>query len=424
MKILNNEVKKVNDRYIVKGGNVLRGELKISGSKNASLPVIAATLLCDDVVELENCPDIHDVKIMLDILQKLGCKVAYNNSKIIVDSRGLNSCEIPNDLMHEMRSSVIIVGALLGRCGKCKFTYPGGCEIGARPINMHLDAFEQLGVSIKEDMGVIECEADKLIGTEIVLDFPSVGATENIMLASCLADGVTHIKNVAREPEIKCLQDFLNSMGADIVGAGSNSIMIKGVKSLHASSFKVIPDRIETGTYLLMAIATRGEILVKDVVPEHVESLIHKMKRMNCKILVSQDTIFAKYNKYIKAVDMKTMPYPGFPTDLQSQFVTTMALAKGTSIVVENIFENRYKYVNELLRMGANITIEGKTAIIQGVDKLNAAKLEAKDLRGGAALIEAALVADGESEITGVKYIERGYEKIAQKLTSVGAIIN
>lgn len=424
MKILNNEVKKVNDRYIVKGGNVLRGELKISGSKNASLPVIAATLLCDDVVELENCPDIHDVKIMLDILQKLGCKVAYNNSKIIVDSRGLNSCEIPNDLMHEMRSSVIIVGALLGRCGKCKFTYPGGCEIGARPINMHLDAFEQLGVSIKEDMGEIECKADKLIGTEIVLDFPSVGATENIMLASCLADGVTHIKNVAREPEIKCLQDFLNSMGADIVGAGSNSIMIKGVKSLHASSFKVIPDRIETGTYLLMAIATRGEILVKDVVPEHVESLIHKMKRMNCKILVSQDTIFAKYNKYIKAVDMKTMPYPGFPTDLQSQFVTTMALAKGTSIVVENIFENRYKYVNELLRMGANITIEGKTAIIQGVDKLNAAKLEVKDLRGGAALIEAALVADGESEITGVKYIERGYEKIAQKLTSVGAIIN
>lgn len=414
----------MNDRYIVKGGNVLRGELKISGSKNASLPVIAATLLCNDVVELENCPDIHDVKIMLNILQKLGCKVAYSNSKIVVDSRGLNSYEIPNDLMHEMRSSVIIVGALLGRCGKCKFTYPGGCEIGARPINMHLDAFEQLGVSIKEDMGEIECKADKLIGTEIVLDFPSVGATENIMLASCLADGVTHIKNVAREPEIKCLQDFLNSMGADIAGAGSNSIMIRGVKNLHTSSFKVIPDRIETGTYLLMAIATKGEILVKDVVPEHVESLIHKLKRMNCKVLVSQDTIFAKYNKYIKAVDMKTMPYPGFPTDLQSQFVTTMTLARGTSIVVENIFENRYKYVNELLRMGANITIEGKTAIIQGVSGLNAAKLEAKDLRGGAALIEAALVADGESEITGIKYIERGYERIAQKLTSVGAIIN
>ena len=414
----------MNDRYIIKGGNELKGELKISGSKNASLPVIAASLLCEGIVELENCPDIHDVKIMLDILQKLGCKVAYSNSKIVVDSRSLNSCEIPNDLMHEMRSSVIIVGALLGRSGKCKFTYPGGCEIGARPINMHLDAFEQLGVTIKEDMGEIECKADKLVGTEIVLDFPSVGATENIMLASCLAEGVTHIKNVAREPEIKCLQDFLNSMGADIVGAGSNSIMIKGVKSLHASSFKVIPDRIETGTYLLMAMATRGEILVKDVVPEHVESLIHKMKRMNCKVLVSQDTIFAKYNKYIKAVDMKTMPYPGFPTDLQSQFVTTMTLAKGTSIVVENIFENRYKYVNELLRMGANITIEGKTAIIQGVDKLNAAKLEAKDLRGGAALIEAALASEGESEITGINYIERGYEKIVQKLTSIGAVIN
>ena len=213
-------------------------------------------------------------------------------------------------------------------------------------------------------------------------------------------------------------------MGADSVGAGSDSIMIKGVKSLHTSSFKVIPDRIETGTYLLMAMATRGEILVKDVVPEHVESLIHKMKRMNCKVLVSQDSIFAKYNKYLKAVDVKTMPYPGFPTDLQSQFVTTMTLAKGTSIVVENIFENRYKYVNELLRMGANITIEGKTAIIQGVDKLNAAKLEAKDLRGGAALIEAALTSEGESEITGINYIERGYENIVQKLTSIGAIIN
>ena len=414
----------MNNKYIVEGGSVLQGELKISGSKNASLPVIAATLLNNGIVELENCPDIHDVKIMLDILTKLGCKVTYNNSKIVVDSTGLNSYEIPNDLMHEMRSSVILVGALLGRVGKCKFTYPGGCEIGARPINMHLDGFEQLGVNILENGGVIECECGKLIGTEIVLDFPSVGATENIMLASCFAEGITHIKNVAREPEIKCLQDMLNAMGANITGAGSNSITIKGVKKIHDCTFKIIPDRIEAGTYLLMTIATKGEILIKDVIPEHIESLIHKIKRMNCKVLTTTNTIYTKFPKYIKAINMKTMPYPGFPTDMQSQYVTLMTIAKGTSIIVENIFENRYKYVNELIRMGANITLEGKTAIIQGVNKLSPAILEAKDLRGGAALIEAALIAEGKSEIHGVNYIERGYENIVGKLASIGANIS
>lgn len=414
----------MNNKYIVEGGKRLEGEVKVSGSKNASLPIIAASVLSNGIVELENCPDIHDVKIMLDILTKLGCKVTYSNSKIVVDSTGLDSCEIPNDLMHEMRSSVILVGALLARVGKCKFTYPGGCEIGARPINMHLDGFEQLGVNILESGGVIECNCEKLVGTDIVFDFPSVGATENLMLASCMAEGITHLRNVAREPEIKCLQDMLNSMGANITGAGSNSITIKGVKKLHDCAFKVIPDRIEAGTYLLMALATNGEILLKDVVPEHIESLIHKIKRMNCKVLVTSDTIYAKSPKFIKAIDMKTMPYPGFPTDLQSQYVTLMSIARGTSIVVENIFENRYKYVNELVRMGANITLEGKTAIIQGVNKLNPAILEAKDLRGGAALIEAALIAEGRSEIIGVNYIERGYEDIIYKLTNIGAKIS
>ncbi len=288
---------------------------------------------------------------------------------------------------------------------------------------MHLDGFEQLGVNIVENGGVIECECEKLVGTEIVLDFPSVGATENIMLASVLAEGITHIKNVAREPEIKCLQDFLNSMGADIVGAGSNSITIKGVKTLHDSYFKIIPDRIEAGTYLLIAMATRGEILIRDVEPEHIESLIHKMKRMGCKVLNSSSTIYAKSPKLLKAINVKTMPYPGFPTDLQSQFVTLMTVAKGTSIIVENIFENRFKYVNELIRMGANITLEGKAAIVQGVEKLKPAVLESKDLRGGASLIEAALMAEGVSEIVGVNYIERGYENIIEKLTSIGAKI-
>ncbi|MBQ9313818.1 MAG: UDP-N-acetylglucosamine 1-carboxyvinyltransferase [Clostridia bacterium] len=288
---------------------------------------------------------------------------------------------------------------------------------------MHLDGFEQLGVNIIESAGVIQCESTKLHGTEIVLDFPSVGATENIMLASCLADGVTHIKNVAREPEIKCLQDFLNQMGANITGAGSNSITIKGVKKLHDTSFKIIPDRIEAGTYLLMAMATKGEILIKDVIPEHIESLLHKMKRMNCKIITNEDSVYAKYHKTIKATNIKTMPYPGFPTDLQSQYLTLMTVAKGTSIIVESIFENRYKYVNELIRMGANITIEGNTAIVQGIELLKSATLEAKDLRGGAALIEAALMAEGKSEIHGIKYVERGYENIVEKLTNLGAQI-
>lgn len=413
----------MNNKYIVEGGKPLSGEIKISGSKNASLPILAASLLNNGVIEFTNCPEIHDVKIMLNILQNLGCKVTYNNSKIVIDSRGLDSFEIPNELMHEMRSSVIVVGALLGRVGKCQFTYPGGCEIGARPINMHLDGFEQLGVNIVENNGTIICECSKLIGNEIVLDFPSVGATENIMLASVLADGVTRIKNVAREPEIKCLQDFLNSMGAEITGAGSNTITIKGVTKLHDSCFKVIPDRIEAGTYLLMAVATKGEILLRNVDSEHIESLVHKLKRANCKILTSSSTIYIKPPKILKSVDMKTMPYPGFPTDMQSQYVTLMTIAKGTSIVVENIFENRYKYVNELLRMGANIKLEGKTAIIQGVNSLNSACVEAKDLRGGAALIEAALIADGTSEIYGVNYIERGYENIVDKLSNVGANI-
>lgn len=413
----------MNNKYIVEGGKRLSGEITISGSKNASLPVIAASILNNGIVELENCPNIHDVKIMFDILSKLGCKIIYKHSKIVVDSTNLKWYEIPNDLMHEMRSSVIIVGALLGRLGKCKFTYPGGCEIGARPINMHLDAFEQLGVKITETSGVIECECANLVGTEIVLDFPSVGATENIMLASCLAEGVTHIKNVAREPEIKCLQDFLNKMGAKITGAGSNSITVKGVKKLHDTSFKIIPDRIEAGTYLLMAMATKGEILVKDVIPDHIDSILHKMKRMNCKVVTGVDSVYAKYHKGLKAINIKTMPYPGFPTDMQSQYVTLMTVAKGTSIIVESIFENRYKYVNELMRMGANIIIEGNTAIVQGVTSLKPAIIEAKDLRGGAALIEAALIAEGHSEINGIKYIERGYENIVDKLTALGANI-
>ncbi len=409
--------------YIIEGGHTLNGEINISGSKNAALPIIAASILNNGLVEINNCPKIHDVEIMLNILEKLGCKVNINNSKILIDTSNINNVEIPDDLMHEMRSSVIIAGALIGRFGKCKFTYPGGCEIGARPINLHLDAFSQLGVDIKEENGYINCESNKLVATEIVLDFPSVGATENIMLASCLTEGTTYIRNVAREPEIKSLQEFLNAMGANITGAGSNTIIIKGVKELHDVSYSVIPDRIEAGTYLCMAAGCGGEIKLNNVNPEHINSIIHKLKQMNCKVGISKNTVHLKKNKDLYPTNIKTMPYPGFPTDMQSQFVTLLTVAKGTSIVVENIFENRFKYVNELIRMGAKITLEGRTAIIQGVDGLKAANVEAKDLRGGASLVSAALMAEGISTISGIIYIKRGYEDLIQKLTILGAKI-
>lgn len=409
--------------YIIEGGHRLEGEIDISGSKNAALPIIAASLLNKGIVEIENCPKIHDVKIMFNILEKLGCKISANNSKILIDTQNLTNCEIPENLMHEMRSSVIIVGALLGRQGCSKFTYPGGCEIGARPINMHLDAFKQLGVEIKEENGYINCCSSNLIGTEIVLDFPSVGATENIMLASCLAKGTTYIRNVAREPEIKSLQEFLNSMGAKISGAGSNTIVINGVKSLHDTSFSIIPDRIETGTYLCMVAGCGGEVKLNNANPEHINSILHKLKQANCKVGISKNSVYLKMNKELHPTNIKTMPYPGFPTDMQSQFVTLLSKAKGTSIVVENIFENRFKYVNELIRMGAKITIEGKAAIIQGVKKLTAANLEAKDLRGGAALVAAAMMAEGTSSVSGTIYIKRGYENLIEKLSILGAKI-
>lgn len=409
--------------YIVEGGKKLEGEIDIAGSKNAALPIIAASILNSEKVEITNCPHIHDVEMMFSILEKLGCNVSINNSKIVIDASNVNNVEIPAELMHEMRSSVIIAGALIGRFGKCKFTYPGGCEIGARPINMHLEAFKQLGVNIQEENGFINCESAQINGTEIVLDFPSVGATENIMLASALATGTTYIRNVAREPEIRSLQEFLNSMGAQISGAGSNTIIIKGVKKLHETSYKVIPDRIEAGTYLCLVAGCKGEIKLNNVNPEHINSIIHKLKQVNCKIGVSKDSVYLKMNKELLPTNIKTMPYPGFPTDMQSQFVTLLSVANGTSIVVENIFENRFKYVNELIRMGANITLEGKTAIIQGVEKLKSASVEAKDLRGGAALVSAALMAEGVSTVSGIMYIKRGYEKLIEKLVILGAKI-
>ena len=412
------------NEYIIEGGHKLSGIIDISGSKNATLPILAATILNDGLSIIKNVPDIKDVNTMCAILECLGCKVTRDKDCVTVDSSDIKISEIPENLMREMRSSVIIAGALIGRTKKCQFTYPGGCEIGSRPINLHLEAFEQLGVDIEEKNGYINCNANNLEGTEIVLDFPSVGATENIMLAAVLASGETRIKNVAREPEIKNLQDFLNSMGAKIKGAGSNTIVIKGVEKLHTSEFSVIADRIEAATYLCMAAITSGEVILNKVNPEHLSSAIHKLKRMNLKIAHSKNEIYLRTIKNLSPTNIKTMPYPGFPTDMQSQFTTLLTLAKGTSIIVENIFENRYKYVNELVKMGANITVEDRTAIIQGVDNLFAASVEAKELRGGVSLVTAALAAKGISKITGIGFIERGYENLTKKLTILGAKIS
>ena len=411
------------ESYIVEGGNRLEGTVSISGSKNAALPILAATILNEGTSVIENCPDIHDVKMMCTILEELGAKIERKGATVTVDTSGIHKTEIPAHLMREMRSSVIIAGALIGRFGKCIFTYPGGCEIGARPINMHIDAFKQLGVEIKEEYGYISCNCETLKATDITLDFPSVGATENIMLASCLAQGTTYIRNVAREPEIKDLQDFLNEMGAKIKGAGSNTIVVNGVHKLHEVRHRVIPDRIETGTYLCMVAATLGEADLVNVEPEHVAAIIHKLRRIGIKIKTAHNLINVESNHRILPAMIKTNPYPGFPTDMQSQITALLSTAKGTSIVVENIFENRFKYVNELIRMGANISVEGKTAVIQGVSKLYGTEVETKDLRGGAALVLAGLIAEGVTNVTGIHYLERGYEKLTEKLTIIGAKI-
>lgn len=411
------------ERYIIEGGNRLEGEIHISGSKNAALPIIAAAILNGGKSILENCPNIHDVEMMFRILKELGADVKKKGSEIIIDTSNISKTEIPAELMREMRSSVIIAGALLGRFKKCTFTYPGGCEIGARPINMHIDGFKQLGVSVSEERGYIDCIAKNLKATDITLDFPSVGATENIMLASCLAEGTTYIRNVAREPEIKDLQDFLNRMGANIKGAGSNTIVVTGVKKLNDVRHRVISDRIEAGTYLCMVAATKGRAELKNINPEHLYAIMHKLKRMGAKIKISSDSINIETKSKIQGITIKTNPYPGFPTDMQSQIASLLTTAKGTSIIVENIFENRYKYVNELIRMGANINIEGKTAIIQGVSKLYGTDVETKDLRGGAALVLAGLMADGTTTVSGINFLERGYENLIEKLSIIGAKI-
>ena len=409
--------------YIIEGGKKLEGTVSISGSKNASLPIIAATILSGKTTKLYHVPNIHDTQITLKILKLLGCKVKKERDKIEINTKKMNKTEIPEDMMKQMRSTVIMAGAIIGRFKEATFSYPGGCEIGARPIDLHLAAFRKLGINIEEKGGFIHCKCDRIIGTEIDLDFPSVGATENIILATVLSEGITTISNAAMEPEIEDLARFLNKMGAKIEGAGTNIIRITGVKQLKDVGYKIMPDRIETGTYLCMAAVTGGKIKVTNAEPEHITPILHKLQECGCKIETKGKTIALEAPKKLKAVDIKTMPYPGFPTDMQSVFGSMLTNAKGTSVIVENIFENRYKYTSELQKMGAKIQIEGKTAVIKGVRRLNASKVESYDLRGGAALILAALASKGTTYVTKIEYIQRGYEKIEEKLQALGANI-
>lgn len=396
----------------------------MQGAKNAVLPILAATVIADGECVINNCPKLRDVDKTDMVLERLGCCVRRENGTVIVNPCGFCSCEICEELMRAMRSSIIFLGAVITRCKKAIVSMPGGCPIGLRPIDLHLKALRELGVKIEEKHGYIICTADKITGTDIHLDFPSVGATENTMLAAVCAEGTTTILNAAREPEIADLANFLNQCGAKISGAGTSCIQIDGVKKLHGTEYTVMPDRIVAATYLAAAAATEGEVFLTDAEPADMGAMLHVLSEMGAKLTIGAKTIHLKSRGRLKGIHiLRTMPYPGFPTDIQSPFMALAALASGTSIFVENIFENRFQHVDELIRMGADIKVEGRSAVVRGVEKLSAANVVARELRGGAALVIAALASDGVSEISGVEYIDRGYENIERCLQNCNAKI-
>ncbi len=410
-------------KYIIKGGNKLQGNTYVSGSKNASLPILAATIISGKTTKLYNVPDIEDVKTTIEILKHLGCKVERNGNKVIINSKDANKTNITDDLMRKLRSSVIIVGAIISRFKEATFSYPGGCDIGARPIDLHLKNFERIGIKILENGRYIECKCDKIESKNIELDFPSVGATENIILASIIGEHEVIINNAAKEPEIVDLANFLNKMGAKVFGAGSNIIKVVGVTNLKDVSYKIMPDRIEAGTLLIAGAITGGNISITNAIPRHISPLLSKLTESGCDIKIDKNTILLNARKRLVGVDIKTMPYPGFPTDLQPQFSTLLTLSDGISIITENIFENRFKFMQEIQRMGAKATIHGKTMIIKGVRKLHSADVESSDLRGGASLVLAGLAAKGITKVSKLEYLMRGYENLDKKLNDIGANI-
>ena len=411
-------------KYIVEGGRRLSGQAQIHGAKNAVLPILAATLLMGKSTIL-NCPSLSDVSAACAILSHLGCRVTREADRVHVLTDQLVSSTIPEDLMREMRSSVVFLGAIIARCGRARVSMPGGCELGPRPIDLHLSALEKLGVNIEEDHGYLNCTVpDRLRGANIILDFPSVGATENIMLAACTAEGETVIHNPAREPEIVDLASFLQKAGAKIQIGENGTIYIQGVERLSEIEHSVIPDRIEAATYLCCAAITGGEVWLERVVPSHMNAIFPILEEAGCQLKIAPDKIYLKAPARVTAPKLiRTMPYPGFPTDAQSPLMAVSCIAEGSTIFVENIFENRYKQAGELGRMGAKIKVEGRVAVVEGVQKLHGAQLVCTDLRGGASLLCAALSAEGESEIKDIYHIERGYQDFDKNLKSLGAIL-
>ncbi|MCI8597428.1 MAG: UDP-N-acetylglucosamine 1-carboxyvinyltransferase [Lachnospiraceae bacterium] len=412
------------DQYVIKGGNPLVGEVEIGGAKNAALAILAAAIMTNETVVVENLPDVRDINVLLEAMEKIGAKIERLDSHSVkINSSQIGNFSVDYEYIKRIRASYYLLGALLGKYKRAAVPLPGGCNIGSRPIDQHLKGFKALGADVKIEYGFIVTEAEQLRGSHIYLDVVSVGATINIMMAAAMAEGSTVLENAAKEPHVVDVANFLNSMGANIKGAGTDVIRIKGVERLHSTEYSIIPDQIEAGTFMFAAAATMGDVTVKNVIPKHLEATTSKLLEIGCEIEELDDAVRVVSSKRLKSTNVKTLPYPGFPTDMQPQITVALALAKGTSIVTESIFDNRFKYVDELARMGANIKVEGNTAIIDGTLQYTGARISSPDLRAGAALVIAGLAADGYTVIDDVHFIERGYERFDEKLRSLGAII-
>ena len=413
--------------YMVKGGTSLVGEVEIAGAKNAALPIIAASVMTNETVIIDNVPDVSDIRALLDAIRSIGAYVEkINRHSFKINGSAINrQTAVDNEYVRKIRGSYYLIGALLGKYKLATVALPGGCDIGLRPIDQHLKGFRALGAEVRfVPPGMARAEASRLVGAHIYMDVVSVGATCNVMLAASMAEGLTIIENAAKEPHVVDLANFLNSMGAKIKGAGTDVIRISGVSKLHGTTYSIIPDQIEAGTFMMAAAATKGDVIIRNVIPKHLESIYAKLTEVGCQIDEEDDAVRVCATRRLGRTNVKTLPYPGFPTDMQPQMTVVLGLSNGTSIVTESIFESRFKYTDELTRMGAQIRVEGNTAIIEGVESYSAAYVQAPDLRAGAALVIAAMAADGFSEISDIHYIERGYEDFTEKLKKLGAQID
>lgn len=412
------------EQYIIKGGSPLVGEVEIGGAKNAALAILAAAIMTDETVTIDNLPDVNDINVLLEAMEGIGAQIQrVDRHTVKINGSTIGDFSIDYDYIKKIRASYYLLGALLGKYNKAEVALPGGCNIGSRPIDQHLKGFRALGAEVEIEHGKILAEAETLKGTHLYFDVVSVGATINVMMAAAMADGLTILENVAKEPHVVDVANFLNSMGANIKGAGTDVIKIRGVQKLHKTEYSIIPDQIEAGTFMFAAAATKGDITVLNVIPKHLEATISKLEEMGCQVEEFDDAVRVVANKRLKSTQVKTLPYPGFPTDMQPQIGVTLALSKGTSIITESIFENRFKYLDELARMGAVIKVEGNSATIEGVEKFSGARVSAPDLRAGAALVIAGLATDGITIVDDIVYIQRGYEQFEKKLQGLGAII-